>query len=172
LQAVRDDAHRLVARLQTWDREIKGDAKRACRDLSDVLQTVVDAIDDLKKRNWLTKAITCLRIYTPPFQQRLAGALDIFHVKMSVESQKLSEKLLESMTDQMNELRITRNQLDKIPGAESAIAPVDARIHDLEEKMNEIRSVQARIEESMNSVVPQIVTQLAEHVRSDGDDTR
>jgi hypothetical protein len=171
LRALRSDAHSLVDQLRDWEGQMGAGGKAACEELRHILQQVVDEIDDLKKRNWVKKAMTCLRVHTPPFQQRFNNALNLFHVRMSVGSQKLSEELLKSMTAEMKELRITMKQLEQTPGAESAIALIDHRIRELDQRLHEVSSAQSRIQKSLDAFIPEIVTQITEHVSSEGNET-
>jgi hypothetical protein len=58
------------------------------------------------------------------------------------------------------------------PGAETAIAPIESRIRDLEKSMVKINSAQTQIQMTMDSFVPDIVGRIVENVRNDGDETR
>jgi len=161
-----------VVKIHGWDGEIKGEARAACKELGDLLEQLIREIEDVKKRKLTKKVLTCLRIYTPEFQQNLSTALQSFHVQMSVAGQKLSEELLESMMEQMNGLRITMKHLEETPGAEIAIAPIETRILDLGARMQEIKDTQTKIQESMVILIPDIVSRITDQLRSDGNETR
>jgi hypothetical protein len=171
LLAIYDEARQHIVCLQGWEKDLVGEARSASIELRGVLQDVIDDIEGLKRRKRLVKIVNTLAIYTPQFDVRITHALRTFHLNVSVPTQKQSNDMLASITKQMEELQITKNQLQQISGMDQAIAEVEARIRESERKIAEIKSLQVRIQESL-SFIPGIVNQTGEDVRKDRDKTR
>jgi hypothetical protein len=172
LRAIRDEAYGHIECLKTWEDELGGDMKLVCRQLQEVLEEILNEIDDLKKRNVTVKVLTCLRIYSPLFQQRITHAISLFHVKLSVEGQKQAKQQMDMVTKQMEELQITKNQLQRISGTEDVLTKVDSEIRKLERTIEEIKFGQAQMQESLELFFPTMVTQITEQVKTDGNETR
>jgi len=150
-----------IQRLQECENKVGEDAKLASIELRTVLEDIVKEIDALKKRKTVTKILTSLRIYFPEFEKRMVTALHSFHHKLSFESQKYSEVLLDSMTEQMKQLHITKTQLEALSAEQNVMsqdvkatmALVDCRMGKIEANMEHIKSLQLQMQEILRSLL-------------------
>jgi chromosome segregation ATPase len=196
LRAIRDEARNLISELRKHEKNLTGEEKLECVDgkepaaeasteelvrnvktasmeLRDVLQDVVNEIDGLGKRKRITKVLTYLSIYSPRFERRLAAALRTFQLKFSLQNQKQTEDSLAEMTQKLDKLTLTKQQLEEdFPEMNDAIARIDGRITALSKGMDEIRTSQVQFQETMKDYFPEMVSQIREDVRKDGDETR
>jgi hypothetical protein len=158
---LRGEAHEHIARLKGWEDKVSKDTYIVFTELCDVLQEIVDEIDCLKNRNTVTKVFTSLRIYSLQFEHKIVKALRSFHLKVSLESQKQSEALWESMIEQMKQLHITKTQLEQISTSQNVasnyindtIAAVESRMRNVEGKIEEIKRSQHQVHEILKALL-------------------
>jgi hypothetical protein len=196
LRAIRDEAQNLFTELRKYEKNLTGEeesesvnddepdpvasteglvrtVKAASMELRDVLQDVVDEIDGLGKRKRIAKALTFLSIYSPRFERRLTVALRTFQLKFTLQNKKQTENSLAEMTAKLDKLTLTKQQfVEDFPEMKDAIAAIDGRIAALSKGMDEIRVNQVEFQEAMKGYFPEMVSQIWEGVRKDGDETR
>jgi hypothetical protein len=160
-------------RVSMEDKKLVGQVRTASMELRDVLLDVVEDIDSLGKRKRITKVLTCLSIYSPRFERRLTAALQTFQLKFSLQNQKQTENSLAQMTEKLDKLALTKQQfVQDFPEMKDAIAAIDGRIAALSKGMDEIRASQRQFQDAMKRYFPEMMSQIREDVRKDGEETR
>jgi len=160
LRTLQKEAKVYIKRLQECEDKMGEDAKLAPIELRTVLEDIVKEIEALKKRKTVTKILTSLRIYSPELEKRMVTSLRSFHVKLSIESQKYSEILRDSMTEQMKQLHITKTQLEALSAEQNVMSQhvkatmteVDCRMGKIEANMEHIKSHQLQMQELLRSL--------------------
>jgi len=161
LRTLQKEAKVYIKRLQECEDKMGEDAKLASIELRTVLEDIVKEIDALKKGKAVTKILTSLRIYSPEFEKKMVTSFRSFHLKLSIESQKYSEVLLDSMTEQMKQLHITKTQLEVLSAEPNVMsqhikattAEVECRMEKIEANMEHIKSLQLQIQEILRSLL-------------------
>jgi hypothetical protein len=111
------------------------------------------------------KVLTCLSIYSPQFEQRLSLALRMFQLKFALQNQKQSDQVMEMMTKEMADLKMSKDTLGRISGLDEAIAIITKKIRDLETKMEDVRTSQQQLQQSLDFNFPKIVAEIKDNVR-------
>jgi hypothetical protein len=169
-RAIREETKGYIALLLECQNKLSGSPKEACKVLQGTLQEVIDGIDEITnpKRKRLTTAVTGFRIQSPRFREKIAKAMEEFKLKMTVESQRQSAELLESMTKQMDELNITKThlQLLQVPGMDAAIAEIDLKMRRINSTIEKVTADQNQIQQTLN-MVPSLVAEIAERIKAE-----
>src|SRR5277367_1359472 len=177
IRAIVVDAKSYIRHLEQWKRILVGDAKEACLELHQQLQSLVDEIDGYEGRKTFEKAKTCLKLYKPEFREKFADALEKFKFRMCVESRRsvgdVDGKLGE-MTERMKELHIASKALDTLPGMEEGVERVNATIQALSKDIMALTSAITEVRSSLNQLESSTVGrgQLEDGIRADGEITR
>jgi hypothetical protein len=172
LLAIRGETQQNIDQLRKYENDLTGEARDASRELRDVLQDIVNEIDALGKRRRTMKMLTCLSIYSPQFEQRLSLALRTFQFKFALQNQKQSDQVMEIMTKEMADLKISKDTLGKISGMDEAMAVLNTQIRALEMKMEDVRTSQLQLQNSLEVNFPNMVSEIKDDVRRDGGLTR
>src|SRR5271170_475067 len=173
IRAIVVDAKSYIRHLEQWNTAIKGEAKEACEELQEQLQSLVDETDGHKGRKGLEKAKTCLKLYKPEFREKFADALEKFKFRMCVESRRSVVEMddkLKGMTKSMEELRITSKTLETLPGMEEGVAKVEEKIRELSEDISALTSDVAKVQSALHQLDAASVgkVQFEEMICADG----
>jgi hypothetical protein len=152
IKAIRDDAHAYILTLDTCLGQMEGQGKVVGNTLCQTLQAIVNEIDGLKERKFGAKFITALKLYSPEFQKKLTKALEDFKFSMCIEANMKSafaDKMLVEVTEKLKKLEITRETLKEL-GAEESISKVEDQIRNLSQRIMDIQSVMAKVQEALS----------------------
>jgi len=177
IQNICADSKRYVEQLKKWEGEFTGDTKRACTELRQQLQTIIDDIHGQKARRVFVKVATSLRLYEPEFSKKFSKALEEFKFRMCVESKRtrdtMSEKL-DGMTKAVEELRMTTKSLEKLPGVGHTVAKLDSEIVKLSDEIQTVAEGIAKVESNLQKLEmgKVLIPQIEKVIASDGEATR
>ena len=177
LQTICADSKRHTDQLRKWELEFTGDTNRACTELREQLETIVDEIRGRKRRGIFMKAATSLRLYEPEFSRKFSKALEEFKFRMCIESKRTADSMrekLDGMTKAVEELRVTTKTLEKLPGVGGTIAKLDSEIvklsSDVQTMSHAIIKVESAVQRLETGKV--LIPQIEKVVLSDGKATR
>lgn len=172
------DAQSYSMQLKQWEGQLTGDAVHACRHLRETLDAIVAEVEGMKDRKKLVNVVTALKFYKPEFREKFADALEVFKVRMCIESQKSVGEIdgkLKGMTKAMEELRITAKTLEKMPGTLSVIEMTREEMARLSEDIHNLETVSQQIRlaiEDSQQVTALIIPQIERNIKIDGETTR